>query len=86
MKRILPRRLLLCALLIGAAPLTLQAQERPNILLLTAEDLSPRIAAFGDPVALTPNLDRLAGLHAGVRLRDLPHTLRRSSERHKLFP
>lgn len=32
----------------------------PNILLLVAEDLSPRIGAFGDPVARTPNLDRLA--------------------------
>ena len=33
---------------------------RPNVLLLVAEDLSPRIAAFGDPVAVTPSLDRLA--------------------------
>ncbi len=35
-------------------------QQRPNILLLTAEDLSARIGAFGDEVAITPNLDRLA--------------------------
>jgi len=34
--------------------------DRPNILLLTAEDLSPRIGAFGDHVAITPHLDRLA--------------------------
>ena len=58
------RRLLLLALgclsLLGLAPTAYTAQERPNILLLTAEDLSPRIAAFGDPVAQTPNLDRLA--------------------------
>lgn len=40
-------------------------QSRPNILLLTAEDLSPRIASFGDPVALTPNIDALA--RQGVR-------------------
>jgi len=39
--------------------------ERPNILLLMAEDLSPRVGAFGDPVAVTPNLDRLA--EEGVR-------------------
>ncbi|MEQ8859088.1 MAG: sulfatase [Pseudomonadales bacterium] len=32
----------------------------PNILLLVAEDLSPRIGAYGDTVARTPNLDRLA--------------------------
>lgn len=38
---------------------------RPNILLLVAEDLSPRIGAFGDEVARTPTLDRLAA--EGVR-------------------
>ncbi|MEE3331724.1 MAG: sulfatase-like hydrolase/transferase [Myxococcota bacterium] len=32
----------------------------PNVLLITAEDLSPRIGAFGDAVAHTPNLDQLA--------------------------
>ncbi|HEX6924365.1 MAG TPA: sulfatase-like hydrolase/transferase [Longimicrobiaceae bacterium] len=44
------------------APLTAQAQEvkRPNILWISTEDLSPRIGAYGDPVARTPNLDRLA--------------------------
>lgn len=43
-----------------------QAQlPAPNILLLMAEDLSPRIGAFGDSVAVTPNLDALAG--EGVR-------------------
>ena len=35
--------------------------ERPNILLLMAEDMSPRVGAFGDPVARTPHLDELAG-------------------------
>ncbi len=44
---------------------TLQATERPNILLLMAEDMSARVGAFGDPVAVTPNLDRLA--EQGVR-------------------
>ncbi|MEM6999780.1 MAG: sulfatase [Pseudomonadota bacterium] len=37
----------------------------PNILLLVAEDLGPRIGAFGDAVAQTPHIDRLAA--AGVR-------------------
>ena len=38
---------------------------RPNIVLMMVEDLSPRIVAFGDRVALTPNLDRLSseGVH-----------------------
>ena len=38
---------------------------RPNIVLIVAEDLSPRIGAFGDPLASTPNIDALA--EAGVR-------------------
>ena len=37
----------------------------PNILLLVAEDLSPRIGSFGDPVARTPNIDALA--QSGIR-------------------
>lgn len=41
------------------------AVERPNILLLVAEDLSPRIGAFGDSVAHTPNIDALA--EQGIR-------------------
>lgn len=42
-----------------------QAPSRPNILLLMAEDMGPRVAAFGDRVAVTPNLDALAA--EGVR-------------------
>ncbi len=36
------------------------SEERPNVLLIMAEDLSPRIGAYGDTLARTPNLDRLA--------------------------
>lgn len=36
------------------------AAQPPNILLLLAEDLSPRLGAYGDPLAVTPNLDALA--------------------------
>ncbi len=36
------------------------APRRPNIVLIVAEDLSPRIGSFGDPVARTPRIDRLA--------------------------
>lgn len=41
------------------------AVARPNILLLMAEDMSPRVGAFGDEVAVTPNIDALA--RQGVR-------------------
>ena len=55
---------LLCSLLLiaeahGSSP------GRPNVLLLMAEDLSPRVGAFGDPIAVTPNIDRMAA--EGVR-------------------
>ena len=36
------------------------AEDRPNILLIMAEDMSSRVGAFGDKVAVTPNLDKLA--------------------------
>ena len=47
------------------APTAASASSRPNIILITAEDMSPRVGAFGDPVARTPNLDALA--REGVR-------------------
>ena len=39
--------------------------DRPNILLLVAEDMSALVGAFGDKVAHTPNIDKLAKI--GVR-------------------
>jgi N-sulfoglucosamine sulfohydrolase len=38
---------------------------RPHILWITTEDMSPRLASYGDAVAHTPHLDRLAA--QGVR-------------------
>lgn len=45
-----------CPALAAAA----QASKPPNILILMAEDLSPRIGAYGDKIANTPNIDMLA--------------------------
>ncbi len=39
--------------------------ERPNVLWITTEDLSPVLGCYGDTYAVTPNLDRLA--EQGVR-------------------
>ena len=36
------------------------SQERPNILWLVSEDNSPFLGCYGDPYAVTPNLDALA--------------------------
>lgn len=40
--------------------LTAIAADRPNILWITAEDLSPNIGCYGDTFARTPNLDAFA--------------------------
>ena len=34
--------------------------DRPNILFLVAEDISPALGCYGDRLAQTPNIDRLA--------------------------
>ena len=61
---------LLC--LLACAPPLFADQQQPNILILMAEDLSPRIGAFGDPVAQTPNIDRLASVGVGWCMRPEP--------------
>ncbi len=59
-------RATMAALALAAAPAPAQdAPARPNILWLTCEDISPNIGCFGDPYAVTPNIDKLAA--QGVR-------------------
>ncbi len=48
------------ALLLFSAPLVWAAPDRPNILWLSAEDISPHLGCYGDPHAITPHLDQLA--------------------------
>lgn len=57
---------LLCCLVLGVAPVV--AAERPNILVIVADDLGfADLGSFGGEIP-TPNLDRLA--YAGVRFSD----------------
>ena len=49
----------------GVTPKEATRDTRPNILILMAEDMSDRVGAFGDPVAVTPTLDKLAA--SGLR-------------------
>jgi arylsulfatase A-like enzyme len=47
------------------SPVMAVSAERPNILWLSAEDISPHLGCYGDPHAITPALDQLASV--GVR-------------------
>ena len=38
----------------------LKAADRPNILWISAEDISPHLGCYGDANAITPHLDKLA--------------------------
>src|SRR5690606_23410426 len=54
-------RLCLLLLAVWLIPNNMIAQDRkPNILLILVDDLKPALAAYGDPVAISPHMDRLA--------------------------
>jgi len=56
-----PIAMLLFGGLILCAPLGFAAEpDRPNILWITCEDISPNLGCYGDQYACTPVLDRLA--------------------------
>ena len=53
MKTLIPILLLL-------GPQLASAADPPNILFVVTDDLNCDIGPYGDPTAITPNLDRLA--------------------------
>lgn len=60
-------RLLFCVLFgwLAFACGDASAKDRPNIVWISCEDISPHLGCYGDPHAITPNLDALAA--DGVR-------------------
>lgn len=53
----LKRLLVILLVILGGS---LEASERPNILWLSTEDMSPHLGCYGDKFASTPNIDALA--------------------------
>ncbi|MGM0487946.1 MAG: sulfatase family protein [Planctomycetota bacterium] len=59
------------AFLLLLVPAVAVASDRPNILWISCEDISPHLGCYGDPRATTPNLDQLAT--EGVRFTQAHH-------------
>lgn len=55
------RSLLSVAFVLGAAFSVIAAEKKPlNVLFIPVDDLKPTIGCFGDSIAKTPNIDRIA--------------------------
>ncbi len=50
-------RVLVSLLLTALASL---AADKPNVLFIAIDDLRPSLGCYGDPIAITPNIDRLS--------------------------
>lgn len=59
LKPALPRAAL-PLLFVIAFPHIASAAQRPNVLLICVDDLKPALGCYGDAIAKTPNIDRLA--------------------------
>jgi arylsulfatase A-like enzyme len=54
------RSTLFIALLLALPSTMLADSKRTNVLFIAVDDLRPQLGCYGDPLAKTPNLDRLA--------------------------
>jgi N-sulfoglucosamine sulfohydrolase len=59
------RIILALLFVVGVSARLALANEHPNILWISCEDISPNLGCYGDKNAVTPNLDRLAS--EGIR-------------------
>jgi iduronate 2-sulfatase len=51
---------LLLAMVVAASSSPAAEPPRPNVLLICVDDLKPALGCYGDPLARSPNIDRLA--------------------------
>lgn len=51
---------LICAIVVQSSFAQHQSKEKPNILWISTEDHNPAIGAYGDELARTPTIDKLA--------------------------
>ena len=54
------KRLPACLFYLWLSVVSVAAGKKPNVLLITADDLGIQLSCYGDPIAKTPNIDRLA--------------------------
>ena len=52
--------LAVAALALAGSPLFAADPKKPNIVVLSCEDISPNLGCYSDPDAITPNLDKFA--------------------------
>ncbi|MDA7614970.1 sulfatase-like hydrolase/transferase [Akkermansiaceae bacterium] len=50
----------LTLLIFGLAAASLSA-KKPNILFIAIDDMRPEMGCYDSPIAITPNIDKLAG-------------------------
>src|ERR1041384_4858040 len=56
-------------LIAGSVLIAAESRDsRPNIVWIFGEDMGPELGCYGDPQAITPNMDRLA--REGVRFKN----------------